>query len=90
MKQNMRRARRVVMTFVSGCTLVTATACDVELTRELVTLSGGCIGDVATVAATHYFADLVGVELDSDVHQHAEEVLDEHSHDAGPLHNHEH
>ena len=90
MKQNVKRAQKVAITLFSGCALVASTACDVEMARELVTLSAGCIGDVVSVAATHYFADLVGIELESDVHQHAEEVLDEHSHDAGPLHNHEH
>ncbi len=90
MKQDTNRAQRITIGLLSGCVLVASTACDVELTRELVTLSGGCIGDVVSVAATQYLADLVGIELESDVHQTEEEVSDEHSHNAEPLHNHEH
>jgi len=86
----MKRARTVAIALLSGYVLVVSTACDVEMARELVTLSGACIGDVATVVATHCFADLAGIDLESDAHVHEETASTEHSHDAEPLHNHEH
>lgn len=92
MKQDMNRAQKIAVGLLSGCILVASTACNVEVARELVTLSGGYIGDVASVVATQWFADLVGVELESDAHVHEEEDSEDHvhSHDAEPLHNHEH
>ena len=92
MKQGMNRAQRITIGLLSGCMLAASTACDIDVARELVTLSGAYVGDVASLVATQCFADLVGVEIESVTHVHEDTESDghEHAHDTGPLHDHEH
>ena len=62
--------------------------CDHEAAGQLATLSGTYVGDLVTVLVTGYLQDAWGVEgaasLGDDVHD------DGHTHETGPLHDHEH
>ena len=81
----MNRTQRKTLSLVSGSILLVSAGCDHDVARELVTLSAAYIGDVASVLTTDCLADMTGVELEAVEHED-----DEHSHDAEPLHNHEH
>lgn len=68
--------------------LPTALGCDRDVAGEVVTLSGAYLGDVITVLATGYLHDALGIEAGGSADGHTHD--DEHSHEAEPLHDHEH
>ena len=82
----MDRTRRTATLMLLGACLLTGIGCDEQLTSELVTLSGGYLGDVVSAVVIHCLEDASGVEAadsqTSDEHQH--------EHYAGALHDHEH
>ena len=59
-----------------------AAGCNHEVVGQVAALSGAYIGDVVTVAVTGYLNDALGIEGGG--------AVDEHSHEAEPLHDHEH
>ena len=78
-----------VARIVLVCLLLPSSAgCDLELAGEVATISGSYVGDVVTVLVTGYLYDLLGIEGDATADAHSNE--DGHSHDAEPLHEHEH
>ena len=74
------------MCVLLACWPLAAAGCNREVIGEVAALSGAYLGDVVTVVATGYLMDAVGIENHGDALEHDEE----HSHDAEPLHNHEH
>ena len=62
--------------------LFVAGGCDREVAGQVATLSGAYLGDVVAALATGGLHDALGVEDGA--------ANDEHSHDAVPLHDHEH
>ncbi len=67
---------------LSGCV-----GCNGDVAGEVVTLSGVYLGDVVTATVTGYLHDPLGTEGSGSTAEHSD---DEHSHEAGPLHDHEH
>jgi len=77
--------RAVMVTLIVGC-LLTGIGCDEQLASELVTLSGGYLGDVLSAAVIHGLEDALDLEAaDSETGDEHE-----HEHDVGALHDHEH
>jgi len=74
--------RRCVLAILSFCFLFATAGCEREVAAELAAISGSCLGDVVAVAVTSYLQDALGVEAPDDE--------DTHSHDAEPMHDHEH
>ena len=56
--------------------------CNRDVAGELATLSGAYLGDVVSTIVTSYLHDALGIEDGGSTY--------EHSHDAEPLHDHEH
>ena len=56
--------------------------CDREAAGEVATLSGAYLGNVVSVLTTECLHDALGIENSGSA--------DEHTHDAEPLHDHEH
>lgn len=67
-----------------GACLLAGTGCDEHVTGQLATLSGSYLGDVVSVVVTHCLQDALGIEVADSP------TGDEHEHDAGALHDHEH
>jgi len=82
--KRMNQARWVVAVALLGTCLLAGPGCDEQLTGELVTLSGNYLGDVVSVVVTDCLQDTLGVEAADN------QTGDEHDHDAGALHDHEH
>ena len=68
-----------------GVLALGAAGCDREVAGELAMLSGAYLGDMVTALATGYMRDAWGIEDGSAHDEH-----DGHSHEAAPLHDHEH
>jgi len=79
----------MVMHAVLLCILLSGLAgCNHEVAGEVATLSGAYLDDVVSTLATSYLRDTLGIEAGGSVAEHTHD--DEHSHEAGPLHDHEH
>ena len=83
MKRNHKSADRLARLATLGLCLPLG-GCDGEWTAELAALSGAFLGDVVSSTTTWYLQRAWGVDGD------AEALGDAHSHDAAPLHDHEH
>ena len=66
-----------------------ATGCDRETAAQVAVLSGAYLGDVVSTVTTQYWLDLLGVEANAAAHDHEHDEAG-HSHDAEPMHDHEH
>ena len=79
-----KRAKWLVVCLLFGASLIGGTGCDQHVVGQLATLWSNYVGDAASVVVSHYLQDALGVEDATDTH------ADEHSHDSGALHDHEH
>jgi len=71
------------------CGLASGVAgCNHEVAGQVATLSSAYLGEVVTVVTTSYLHDLGGIEAAEAAGEHTNG--DEHSHNADPLHEHEH
>ena len=74
---------RATSQLVLLCAVLSGSAgCNHEVVGQVAALSGAYVGDIVTVAVTGYLNDALGIEGGGSV--------DEHSHEAEPLHDHEH
>ena len=73
---------------LSGVLALGTAGCDREVAGELATLSGVYLGDMVTALATGCMRDDWGIEDGGAHDEHTEH--DGHSHEAAPLHDHEH
>ena len=62
-----------------------AAGCDRETVAQLAVLSGGYLGDVVTTLSTQYWLNRLGVEGQGDAQD-----AGSHTHEAEPMHEHEH
>ena len=82
----MNRGRRTIACIMLVCWPLAASGCNDEVIGEVASLSGAYLGDVVTVVATGCLLDALGIEDHGGALEHDEE----HSHNAEPLHEHEH
>jgi hypothetical protein len=75
--------RAVIATSLVAC-LLTGVGCDEQLAGELVTLSGGYLGDVVSTVVIHGLEDALNLEAADSDSGGADE------HDSSALHDHEH
>jgi hypothetical protein len=79
-----QRAKRLVVWVLLGGSLVGGSGCDQDIASQLAMLCSNYVGDAASIVVSHYLQDALGVEGATDGH------AEEHDHDSGALHDHEH
>jgi hypothetical protein len=78
----MDRAGRAVALLLLGACLLAGPGCEEQLAGELVTLSADYLGDVVSATVASCLESALGID--------AATAEEDHAHDAGALHDHEH